>query len=345
MGDFHNKVGTQVRERPKEPLVGEAPAPAVEVGAAPVQADRDDRYQRFFGEKRWAANHDSFWGAASTYDQLPAGCYACEYSPNVGYVLTKHYLVLDDLLALPDQATNDILDEFDIFWQRKAEFNARKFVFKRGFLLWGPPGGGKTSTVLLLMQKLIKDRNGVVLLIDRPDFAGGCLQLARSIEKERPIICIMEDFDALVERYGENNFLSLLDGEAQVGNIVFLATTNYPERLDKRFVDRPSRFDTIKEIGMPSAAARRVYLKTKEPTLKKAELEEWVTLSEDFSIAHLKEMIIAVKCLGQGVGEAVGRLREMMQAPPKSTNGATGAGFVGLTRRKVEETVGDMRLA
>jgi hypothetical protein len=80
---------------------------------------------------------------------------------------------------------------------------------------------------------------------------------------------------------------------------VFLASTNYPDRLDRRFVDRPSRFDTIRYVGMPTGAARRAYLKTKEPSLTDWELALWVDLTEEFSLAHLRDLIIAVRCFGQ----------------------------------------------
>lgn len=82
-------------------------------------------------------------------------------------------------------------------------------------------------------------------------------------------------------------------------SILFLATTNYPERLDRRFIERPSRFDTIKHIEQPSPSSRREFLKAKEPSLSPTELDEWVELSAGFSIAHLKELVIAVKCLDQ----------------------------------------------
>jgi SpoVK/Ycf46/Vps4 family AAA+-type ATPase len=120
--------------------------------------------------------------------------------------------------------------------------------------------------------------------------------------------------DALIERHGENEFLALLDGEAQVDNIVFLSSTNYPERLDRRFVDRPSRFDTIKYIGMPSAGARHLFLNAKEPSLTPEELDLWVERTEGFSIAHLKELIIAVRCFRQPFAEALDGLS-------KCTNG------------------------
>lgn len=326
MSNFHSRVGTDVPESTQ---------PAGDEAAAPSSAAPGETPARFqpggHGRKRWASNGTTFWAVSSTWDEIPPDVYRCSFSPNVGPTLDAQYIDTDDLLTLPDAATNEILAEFDTFWAREAEFAKRDFVFKRGFLLWGPPGGGKTSTINLLVDRLVEDREGIVIYIDRPDTAAECLQMLRSVEPKRPLICIMEDFDTLVQRYGESQFLALLDGEAQVGNLVMLATTNYPERLDRRFVDRPSRFDTIKEIGMPSAEARRVYLHVKESSLHGAELDRWVELSDGFSIAHLKELIIGVKCLGQPLGDVVSRLREMMEEPPKSGNGAdrTHAGFVG----------------
>ena len=70
--------------------------------------------------------------------------------------------------------------------------------------------------------------------------------------------------------------------------------------------------------GMPSAAARKLYLATKEPGLPVGELDAWVTASKGFSIAHLKEMIFAVKCFDQPLDEVVKRLEEMQQRKPTS---------------------------
>lgn len=271
------------------------------------------------GFKRWGAiDGTAFYGVAETHDKMPPGFYRCTFRDMVGPVLVRQNVETDKLLELPDDAGMSIISEFKAFWEIGDKFRERGFLHKRGFLLWGPPGSGKTSTLQLLVKRLIDNQQGVVLLVDHPHPAAACLQLARGIEPTRPMIAILEDIDALVQRYGENEYLSLLDGEAQVDNIVFIATTNYPERLDWRFVDRPSRFDTIRYIGMPSAAARRLYLKIKEPSLTNDELDLWVGASDGFSIAHLKEMIIAVRCFGQPLKEVVDRLEEMQQRKPTS---------------------------
>lgn len=326
--EFFERAGAIGREyNAKPPRAYPQSETAAVAGGRPCNALLADAS----GARRWAANRDVFWGASETYDALPAGLYRCQITEHTGPVLIKQNVETDHLLELPDDASASIVAEFGKFWELGAEFRARGFLHKRGFLLWGPPGSGKTSCVHILIKRLIKEHDGIVLFLDRPEVAAMCLRMVRLIEPKRPIVAIMEDIDALVSNYGEHEYLALLDGEAQVDNIVFLASTNYPERLDRRFVDRPSRFDTIRYIGMPSAAARRVYLATKEPSLAGAELEEWVRRSEGFSVAHLKEMIIAVRCFVQPLEDVVGRLELMHDRKPTSedTPERKQAGFLG----------------
>lgn len=107
----------------------------------------------------------------------------------------------------------------------------------------------------------------------------------------------------------EERLLSLLDGKTQVDHILSIGTTNYSERLDQRLLARPSRFDRVELIGLPSADVRRAYLERRVPDLVGAELERWVELSEGFSLAHLKELVLTVCCLGADVSQATARLK------------------------------------
>lgn len=304
---FFEKVGTSVVRASLNRAY-----PAAEPPAAP---DVPERGTMSANARRWAVSDHTYWGVADSTPNLPSGTYRCELT-NQGPILIKQAISTDDLLQLPDEASSGIISEFQEFWRLHPEFSKRGFLHKRGFLLWGPPGSGKTSTLQVLIKRLADDLDGVSLIVEHPDTTMKGLRLLRQVEPKRPLVAIMEDIDAMIDRHGEADYLALLDGEAQVDNVVFVATTNYPERLDRRFVDRPSRFDTIQYIGMPSADARECYLKAKEPSLTDAELCNWVRQSEGFSVAHLKEMIVAVRCFDQPLEDVVDRLRKMQDRRP-----------------------------
>lgn len=266
------------------------------------------------GGMRWTTNGEAYWSVGSMCKTLPAGVYGCRVNNDLGPYVVPEPWRTDGLLELPDHAMEETLADFEKFWTLESAFTKRDFLHKRGVMVWGPPGSGKTCLIALLAARLVKQMRGVVLKVDQPHATTACLALIRKIEPKRPLVTIMEDLDALVMQYGEPAFLSFLDGEMNVNGIVHIATTNYPERLDRRFVDRPSRFDTIRYVGMPSAAARKAYLIAKAPDLATdGELDVWVKKSDGFSLAHLKEMIVAVKCFEQPLSDVVARLRAMME--------------------------------
>jgi energy-coupling factor transporter ATP-binding protein EcfA2 len=326
---FFAQVGTQVRAGSARRRGGDAPTAAETKGETDIDLEADGADER--SARRWTNSDTAFWAAKATYNELPAGLYKCAEGSTIGPFLDRQTVVTDDLMILPEGESQKILNEFEVFWTLKEKFVTRGFSHKRGFLLWGPPGSGKTSLIQLMIQTIIETLNGVVIFIDNPRLAGACLQMVRKVEPDRPIICVMEDLDAMVEKHGEQEYLALLDGESQVSNIIFVATTNYPQRLDPRFVDRPSRFDTIVWIGMPGRDARRAYFHAKEPSLSKEELDHWVQQSDGFSIAHLREMIIACRCFGKPLQEVVERL-EKMKARNLSSDRAPDAPSVGFTQ-------------
>jgi hypothetical protein len=181
---------------------------------------------------------------------------------------------------------------------------------------------GKTCT-LQQLSKMIIDRGGFSVYVNTdPEFVATGLSIMRRIEPDRPIIVMIEDIDAIIQRHGEASLLALLDGELQIDNVVFIATTNYPEQLDARFVNRPSRFDEIIYIGMPSEKAREVFLKKKNKRIStdKTELAKWVKATDGWSIAHMRELIVAVECLDNPFDETVERLKEMNEIKPNSEN-------------------------
>ena len=200
-GGFHERVGTkrdlarQLQNYADKPMPdGGMPATAPSIVGNIAQAVMD------LGVSRWADRGDAFYGVGETRAELPPGLYRCVEIPHIGPALMKQKVETDNLLELPDDAGAEIIAEFRHFWKVGEKFRERGFLHKRGFLLWGPPGSGKTSCVQLLTKRLIEERQGVVLFLDHAHLAAACLQMARKIEPKRPMIAIMEDMEALVRR-------------------------------------------------------------------------------------------------------------------------------------------------
>jgi SpoVK/Ycf46/Vps4 family AAA+-type ATPase len=243
---------------------------------------------------------------------------------------------LDELIILPDTNGDRVLESIKKFWAREQQFRDHKFLWKRGVMLWGPAGSGKTSLIQLLSKEIV-DRGGLAVFCGDPHLMSNALTMLRMIETVRPLVVFLEDIDAIVKDYGDSQLLALLDGEIQIDNVVYLATTNYPELLDKRIINRPCRFDEVIKIDMPSEDARAVYLSAKSHILKDnpEELHRWVKATKGFSVAHLRELLVAVECLGNDLDDVLHRLKLMNTAKRssedkgKETDKAVNFGFTG----------------
>lgn len=212
---------------------------------------------------KWATGKGgtTFWASHDVVDFLPPNLYRCGIDDRLGPVLSRVDISTDELITLPDETTTKVMEHITDFWAKKEEFVERGFLHKRGILMYGDPGSGKTSAIHTIIQDIIT-RKGIALLppVNWPDAFLQCVQMVRGIDKNIPIVAILEDFDTMIEDEDHmHQWLSIQDGETQINNIVFLATTNYIEKIDKRFLDRPSLFDIIQPVPMPSALARAVH--------------------------------------------------------------------------------------
>jgi len=268
---------------------------------------------------QWVVMPNKTYAATGgTTPHLPVGAYSIEVNPQ-GLFFVHKKIMTDALVDFGNSNSLRVIDGIKNFWKKKKKYLERSVVFKRGILMWGPPGSGKTATLALLVKDLIQ-QGGIVILVRDPAVAIVGLQRLRKIEPERPLILIFEDVEEIISTYGEHDLLGLLDGEHQTDNVVNIATTNYPEELGARIVNRPSRFDEVVKIGMPSSSMRLQYLRhVLGKDADDINIATWVEQTDGMSIAHLKELAVAVTCLDQPYAEVIARLKTMKTAPKSSS--------------------------
>lgn len=288
-----------------------------------LSSDYDDFFN-LNGYKQFTTNDGTkFYPAGSTIQRLNPGIYDIQICHTKGLYFKKIKLKTDGLIRFPETNSDLVVNEISKFWDREQYFIKYKLNYRRGIFLYGPPGSGKTSTIQLVCEDVIK-REGVVFKFGHPGVFSDGVRVFREIQPETPIVVLMEDIDSTVESYNESDILNILDGVDQINKVVYLATSNYPEKLGDRLLNRPSRFDKRFKMGHPKKESRKIYLEHLIDNETKKEynidFEKWTEETEGMSIAHLKELFIAVCILGNSYEESIETLRNMINYSPSSSD-------------------------
>ncbi len=169
---------------------------------------------------------------------------------------------------------------------------------KRGILLHGKPGTGKTMTAMYLASAM-KERT-VMLVTGRGQ---GMIQrtcfFARWLE---PAMVIIEDVDLIAEERsapGQCNthllleLMNEMDGLSDDVDVLFVLTTNRPEILEPALAARPGRIDQAYEVPLPDAECRKrlfdVY--SKGLTVKVENMEVFIKRTAGASGAFIGELM------------------------------------------------------
>jgi hypothetical protein len=252
-----------------------------------------------------------------TATELPSGAYGAYLDHCGNTVLVERPLKVDELIDFADSLPNRILQEVECFWDTGDRFKRYGFLHRRGYLFHGKQGCGKSSLIHQIVAKIIAGGH-VAFFCEVPHQFVHAVTKFRQVEPDRPIVCVFEDVDAIIKEYGDGELLQWLDGNYQVDKAINLASTNYPEKLDRRIIARPRRFDRILRIESPGGAAREAYFARKLPELAPAERAEWVRQSDGLPFAALAEMVISVCCLGNDLAATATTLRELDAHNPSS---------------------------
>ncbi|OAF68793.1 hypothetical protein A3Q56_03461 [Intoshia linei] len=181
-----------------------------------------------------------------------------------------------DSVVLDKGISNDILEDVTDFIKNREWYQNRGIPYRRGYLLHGPPGVGKSSFISALAGHL--EYSICILNIGDRGLTDERLHHLLNVVPDQSII-LLEDIDvafnsrsdksdqSYMQRLTMSGLLNALDGVASSeGRLIFM-TTNYVERLDEAII-RPGRVDSKYLIGNCSSfQILQMYMKfyPKEP--------------------------------------------------------------------------------
>lgn len=259
-----------------------------------------------------------YTAATPTVQSLPPGIYDITADSKAVFVVPMAKPA-GLLLELPEMRSEEVINIVERFWASEKDYKeGNEFVvggaaFKAGIMVYGPPGTGKSCTLKIVANKLVERGGTVFHSNSSPHMAMAWLMSFARVEPDRKCIVILEDLDSLIINYGEAAYLEMLDSAKSIDNVLFIATTNYPDRLDQRIYNRPGRFSHIVKIGLPGAAARTAYLKA---ILKNhRDVDAIVKDTEGFTIDHLTALVNAVYREKKDLEKEIARLRTLFRVP------------------------------
>lgn len=287
-----------------------------------------DRYIQF----KYVDTDDAF----EKYD-VSAGIFSI-HKDQSGYQLKPTSFVNDSILEefVNTKHIEEVVDCFFNNLNLYAEFGIE--VPKRGVLLYGPAGTGKTTALNKAIQKYAKDGSTLILVWHTSKFEAHEVQdFIKSFKYNNvdKIILVCEDLGGSendnVRMRSDSSLLSLLDNQEKTFTtpVMIIATTNYPENFAENLTNRSGRFDDKIKVGYPDANARKALLKFFS---KDQADEESISLiasnaCSEFPPSHIRECYIRSRLHNKSLASVIKEVSSEIAKFKKAFSEQKGMGF------------------
>ncbi|PPQ77701.1 hypothetical protein CVT25_011136 [Psilocybe cyanescens] len=190
------------------------------------------------------------------------------------------------------------------FFASEAIYKELAIPWKRGLIMHGPPGNGKTISLKTIMKTCGEKGFAPLYVKSFRSWKGDEGAMADVFDKARqlaPCVIILEDLDSLINDGNRSFFLNQLDGLEGNDGLLVIGTTNHFDRLDPGLSTRPSRFDRKFKFDDPDEEERKLYAQywqTKLQSNKEVDFPDQLVdkvahLTDRFSFAYLKEVFVS----------------------------------------------------
>ncbi len=164
-----------------------------------------------------------------------------------------------DDIVLPPTVMTSMREAIEGFFAHKSAFETLGFPWRRGVLLVGPPGTGKTMVCKAAAAALPQCTFLYVRDLAHYNMESAIRDIFERARRMAPCVLAFEDIDGLVGPENRTVFLNEIDGFRPNEGILIIASSNHPGKIDEALLKRPSRFDRVFHLGLPAKPERIEY--------------------------------------------------------------------------------------